>query len=73
MGCNNLSFGYIIGNDTITFSKGIATRMFCQDMSLENDFTKDISLFNKFRVDGHKLILTSNEGEKIEFIAQDWD
>jgi len=73
MGCNNLSFGYKISENTITFSQGISTKMYCQEMNLENDFSKDISSFNKFTIEGHKLILSSTNGEKMEFVAQDWD
>jgi heat shock protein HslJ len=73
MGCNNLSFSYKISEDTITFSQGISTKMYCQDMSLEDDFSKDITSFSKFTIEGHKLILSSTNGEKIEFVAQDWD
>lgn len=73
MGCNNLSFAYKVKEDTISFSEGIATRMFCEDMSLENDFYKEISSINNYKIEGHKLLLTSSKGEKMEFIAQDWD
>ncbi|WP_298140805.1 META domain-containing protein [Flavobacterium sp.] len=73
MGCNNLSFGYKISENTTTFSQGIATRMYCQDMNLENDFSKEITTITNFKVEGHKLTLTSSKGEKMEFVAQDWD
>jgi heat shock protein HslJ len=73
MGCNNLSFSYKISEDTITFSQGISSEMYCQEMNLENDFSKGITSFNKFTIEGHKLILSSTNGEKMEFVAQDWD
>ncbi len=74
MGCNQLSFEYTIkSNSEIKFSTVIATRMFCNDMQLENDFSKAIVSINHFEINGHQLILTSKEGIKLVFIAQDWD
>ena len=74
MGCNNLSFPYVIKNNSqISFSDGIATEMFCQDMQLENQFSKAIVQSFTYSIEGHKLTLTSKNGEKIVFIAQDWD
>lgn len=73
MGCNNLSFAVKVEKDKIHFSEGIATKMYCQDMNLENDFSKEITTITNFKVEGHKLILTASKGEKMEFIAQDWD
>jgi heat shock protein HslJ len=73
MGCNNLSFAIKVEKNKIHFSQGIATKMYCQNMNLENDFSKEISTITNFKVEGHKLILISSKGEKMEFIAQDWD
>lgn len=74
MGCNNLSFSYKIDKSSITFSQGIATRMYCQDnMKLENDFLNEIPSMKNYEVEGHFLTLTSDNGEKISFVAQDWD
>jgi heat shock protein HslJ len=75
MGCNNLSFSYSIKDGkSIEFSQGIATRMYCQDhMKLETDFLNDITLVKNYKVEGHFLTLTSSEGEKMRFVAQDWD
>lgn len=75
MGCNNLSFSYLIKDGkSIQFSQGIATRMYCQDnMKLENDFLESITSMTSFSVLGHKLTLTSKAGQKMVFVAQDWD
>ena len=75
MGCNNLSFSYSIKDGkTIQFSQGIATRMYCQDnMKLENDFLNEIPSMKNYEVEGNFLTLTSDNGEKISFVAQDWD
>jgi heat shock protein HslJ len=75
MGCNALSFSYLVKEGTsIEFSQGIATKMYCQEsMQLEDDFLKDILKMKHFKAEGHSLILTSDDGEKMVFIAQDWD
>ncbi|WP_298119517.1 META domain-containing protein [Flavobacterium sp.] len=73
MGCNNLSFGYKISENTITFSQGISTKMYCQGFNLEIDFCNEITSILTYKIEGHKLTLTSSKGEKMEFVAQDWD
>ena len=74
MDCNNLSFSYKIDKSSITFSQGIATRMYCQNnMKLETDFLNEIPSIKNYKVEGHFLTLTSNNGEKMRFVAQDWD
>ncbi|WP_165570821.1 META domain-containing protein [Flavobacterium aquatile] len=75
MGCNNLSFSYSINDSkSIQFSQGIATRMYCDDaMKLENDFLNEIPSIKNYKVEGHFLTLTSSNGEKMVFVAQDWD
>ena len=73
MGCNNLSFAIKVENDQIHFSQGIATRMYCEDMKLENDFSKEITTITNYKVEGHKLTLTTSNKAKMEFVAQDWD
>jgi heat shock protein HslJ len=73
MGCNNLSFYYKTNKNNITYLQGISTEMLCEDMKLEDSFFKEIPSIKNFKVDGHKLILTSSNGEKMVFIAQDWD
>ncbi len=47
--------------------------MYCQDMQLENEFTKKITEVSQYVVDGQKLILTTKSGAKMVFVAQDWD
>ena len=75
MGCNNLSFSYSIKEGKlIQFSQGTATRMYCQDnMKLETEFLASIITMNSFSINGHKLILSTSNGEKMVFVAQDWD
>jgi heat shock protein HslJ len=73
MGCNTLSFDYKITNSEIIFSKGISTLMACTDMKLEDEFSKVITDFKKYKIDGHTLTLFNSKNEKMVFVAQDWD
>lgn len=73
MGCNNLSFGYSIKGENILFSQGMSTRMFCQDMNLEKDFSGDIIKMTQLSIQGHQLTLSAKGKEKMVFIAEDWD
>ncbi len=74
MGCNQMSFPYQIKNDTeISFSDGIATKMYCEDMKLETEFSKSITSIKNYVVDGHKLTLKAENGLMLSFLAQDWD
>jgi heat shock protein HslJ len=48
--------------------------MYCQDnMILETDFLASITTMNSFSINAHKLTLTDSNGEKMVFVAQDWD
>lgn len=73
MGCNTLSFDYKIINSEIIFSKGISTMMACTDMKLEDEFSKIITNFKKYKIDGHTLTLFNPKNEKMVFVAQGWD
>jgi len=72
MGCNDIGYDCVIkDNNALTFSKGIATQMYCDEMKLENEFTRVIELMSSFVIVGQKLTLTSNNGIKMVFVAQD--
>jgi heat shock protein HslJ len=73
MGCNTMSFKYRIDKSEIIFSKGITTLMACTDMKLEDQFSKEITDFKKYKIDGHTLTLCNSKNEKMVFVAQDWD
>lgn len=73
MGCNNLSFGYAINGNNISFSQGMSTRMFCENMNLENDFSTDLIQMTQLSIQGHQLTLSGKGKEKMVFIAEDWD
>ena len=72
MGCNQLSFPYSIGkNNEIQFSDGIATRMYCPNMKLEDAFSQSITKPQSYILDGNQLILQLSTGEKMVFEAQE--
>jgi heat shock protein HslJ len=73
MGCNNLSFSYKINGSKISFTNGISTRMACEDMKLEGDFSNAILEMNSFSINKHQLTLTSETNQQMIFVAQDWD
>ena len=74
MGCNNISFAMKISKKTIKFSKISRTMMYCENqMIVEDAFAKALPEFNRYYIVGHQLILKNKKGEKMIFIAQDWD
>jgi heat shock protein HslJ len=74
MGCNSISCSIAFQKESkILFRDCIATEMACENMKLETDFLTDFSKLSKYKLDGHRLILTGNDSLKMEFIAQDWD
>ncbi|WP_395053062.1 META domain-containing protein [Flavobacterium sp.] len=74
MGCNGISSKYIIkSNSEITFSDGMRTEMACGEMKLEDNFLEILPKINSFKIEVHKLTLTSKDGQKMIFAAQDWD
>jgi len=73
MGCITQNFSYSIKNNSIKFKEKIRINMKCQEMKLDIDFANSIIEMNSFSINAHKLTLTSNNGEKMVFFAQDWD
>lgn len=74
MGCNQMSFPYKVSNkNSIQFFEGISTRMYCNDMTLEHEFSKALVKVKKYSISGHQLTLIVEDGSKMLFIAQDWD
>jgi heat shock protein HslJ len=74
MGCNQLSFPYSIKNEAeISFTDGFATKMYCEDMQLEEAFTTSIIKIKTYTVEGHKLTLEGDDELKMVFTAKDWD
>ncbi|NAW50472.1 META domain-containing protein [Elizabethkingia argentiflava] len=75
MGCNNLSFQLKEGKgNKISISHIGGTRKFCSDhLDLENQFISVFSRMHSYAINGHFLTLTNKEGEKMVFVAADWD
>jgi len=75
MGCNNLSFrlNEKTGNK-VSVSRVSGTKMFCPNhLDLENQFISLFPTMNSYSVEGHFLTLTNNNGDKMKFVAADWD
>ncbi|WP_346983582.1 META domain-containing protein [Chryseobacterium sp. POE27] len=73
-GCNNMFFTAEFKNDgKVKISEIGSTLKACQDMKLENDFSKELRNVTRYSVKGHFLTLTDDQGHKMEFIAADWD
>ncbi|MGA9212305.1 META domain-containing protein [Kaistella sp.] len=75
MGCNNM-FGTATfnANGTVKFSAIGSTMMFCDKvMDLESAFSKELPTMTNYKVDGHYLTLSNAKGEKMKFVAADWD
>lgn len=74
MGCNGISFKYNLkSNSQIIFTEGIRTEMACGDMKLEDDFLAILPKINAYKIIGHRLILSTDNGIKMVFVAKDWD
>ncbi len=74
MGCNRISFQIESKENKIKFSNLMSTKMFCEDkMDLETAFMQFLPEFDSYSNQGQKLILENSKGEKMIFVAQDWD
>jgi heat shock protein HslJ len=73
MGCNNIGYSFSLADNQIIFSQGMATKMYCDKNTLEDDFLKSIDEKMVFKIDGHFLFLTNSKNETLKFVAQDWD
>lgn len=74
MGCNKMFFTAVFKkNGTAKFSDIGSTLMACQDMKLEDDFSKSFETMQHYHLEGHFLILDDNQGNIMKFIASDWD
>jgi heat shock protein HslJ len=72
MGCNQLSFSVSVSKESrIVFSNGISTKMYCDDMKLEDSFSQAITTMTNYSVDKQTLTLTSKDGGKMVFVAKD--
>lgn len=75
MGCNNM-FGTATfdGKGMVKFSEVGSTMMFCDKaMDLESAFGKALPTMTKYKIEGHFLTLSDNNGKVMKFVAADWD
>lgn len=74
MGCNSMFFtAEFKSNGNVKISEIGSTLKACQDMKLETDFAKTFRNMTKYAIKGHTLTVTDDHGNKMEFIAADWD
>lgn len=74
-GCNRMFFtAKWINGGKIEFSGIGSTMMYCEkSMKLESEFGTALPKITHYKVDGHYLILSDDEGNKMKFVAADWD
>ena len=54
-GCNGFSSSFDLNNDKILYKEILLTRMFCEDLSLEQNFVKSLNEVNTFKAEGNEL------------------
>lgn len=74
MGCNKMFFTSEFKKSGKVKISGIgSTLMACQEMKLEEDFSKNFKNMSTYTIEGHFLTLTDDQGNSMKFIAADWD
>ena len=74
MGCNKMFFtSEFKKNGKVKISGIGSTLMACQNMKLEEDFSKGFKNMATYKIEGHFLTLTDDHGNSMKFIAADWD
>ncbi len=75
VGCNQLNFNIQTqSKHQIKFSELKRTRKYCeQTINLEDRFAEELQKVNQYQIEGHFLTLTDKNGNKIKFVAADWD
>lgn len=75
MGCNNMFFtAQFSETGKVEFSQVGSTRMFCdRAMDLESAFSEALPKVKNYKIEGHFLTLTDQDGNVMKFVAADWD
>ncbi len=74
MGCNGMFFTAEFNQRKTKFSGVGSTMMYCDGrMKLEELFGKELPTMNQYKIEGHFLTLTNENGSKMKFVAADWD
>lgn len=74
MGCNKMFFtlGFKSKNRVKISGLG-STLIACQEMEIEDKFTKVFEKMTHYEIKGHFLTLYDGKGTQMKFIAADWD
>ena len=74
MGCNSMFFTAEIRSKNKIEISGIgSTLMACENMKLEDEFSQEFKNVKNYKVEGHFLTLTDDQGNQMKFVAADWD
>ncbi|MGO4707887.1 META domain-containing protein [Chryseobacterium sp. 2TAF14] len=74
MGCNRMFFTLEFKSKNKVEISGLgSTLMACQEMEIEDQFTKVFEKMTRYQIDGHFLTLYDDKGAEMKFIAADWD
>ena len=74
MGCNQLMVFGMVKNGNVKLEVTGATMQYCEEnMDLERKFSLALSAMKKYKIDGHFLTMEDNKGNKMKFVASDWD
>lgn len=74
MGCNRMFFTLEFKSKNKVIISGLgSTLMACQEMEIEDKFTKVFEKMTRYEIDGHFLTLYDDKGAQMKFIAADWD
>lgn len=74
MGCNKIFFvAEFKNNERMKISGLGSTEMACNNSSLEDAFLRKFEKMNRYTIKGHWLTLSDRDGNKMKFIASDWD
>lgn len=70
-GCNSMGGTYeLTGENNISFSQLISTKMACPDMMMETEFHAALEAARSFKTDGKVLTLSNDKGISVaEFVA----
>lgn len=75
MGCNQIFFNAEFNkNGKVKFSDIGRSLMYCKnEMKLENKFAEALPNMKNYKIEGHFLTLSDEEGNAMKFVAADWD
>jgi heat shock protein HslJ len=69
MGCNRIFFKAELKNQGKIKISGLGGT----EMELENTFMKRFVNMTRYKIEGHRLMLSDDLGNEMKFIAADWD